>query len=57
MKKIKKYWKLTAQTTRYNTLSVEFDHEPTENEIELFFSNKKVHGEVKIECFYSVYYT
>ena len=56
MKKIKKYWKLTAQISRHSTMSVEYDHEPTEKDIEIFFSNEKVHGEIKIECFCSVYY-
>lgn len=54
MKTFKKYWKISVPVSRNSVTSVEYDHDPTDLDIQSFVNNEKVHGLIKIECFCKV---
>ena len=49
----KKKWKLICKSGRYSTMSKEYDHEPTSEEVEQFMKIGRILGEVKLEIFYA----
>lgn len=54
MRKFEKYWKVSASVSRYTILSIELDHNPTDEDIQSFINNENVRGDIKIEYFCKV---